>query len=148
MICNYENCPCRPDREEGCNRCENGLAVLIGIIGGIVFTTITVLLFINGFLAGLGLSGWVALVSAVVYLFALIALAAVSEEGKECICCSLGSLIFGIFGTVFSGYLSVATTITVGAVFSTVIVGLTAFFFAYMIISTLFLIRCVARCRD
>ena len=34
---------------------------------------------------------------------------------------------------------------TAGDVFSTVIVALAAFFFAYMIISTLFLIKCIAK---
>lgn len=148
MICNYENCNCRPDRDSMCSRCENGLAILVGIIGGLVFTAITVLLFINGFLESTGLSGWVALVTAIVYLLILVGAASVSEKGKKCICCSLGSVIFGIFGTIFSGYLSVATAIAVGEVFSAIIVGLTAFFFAYMVISVLFLIRCLARCND
>ncbi len=143
MICHYEGCSCCCERESSCNSCEKGLSGLVGIIGGIVLTVVTVLLFINGFLTGLGLSGWVALVSAVVYLITLIAVATVSERGRRCIECYLGSLIFGIFGTIFSGYLSVATTITAGTVFPAVIVGLTAFFFAYMVISTLFLIRCI-----
>lgn len=120
--------------------------ILVSIIGGLVFAAVTVLLFINNFLAGTGLSGWVALISALVYLGGLIAAAAASEKAKQCICCMLGSLIFGIFGTIFAGYLSIAATITVGAVFSTVIVALTAFFFAYMIIGTLFLIKCLSDC--
>lgn len=148
MICNYDECPCRNERPCKCNDCEKGIMILVSIIGGLVFAAVVVLLFINNFLAVPGFAGWTALISALVYLAGLIAAAAVSEKSRKCIRCSLGSLIFGIFGTIFSGYLSIAAAITVGEVFSTIIVALTAFFFAYMIVSTLFLIRCLTRCRE
>lgn len=147
MICNYDECSCRNERPCKCNDCEKGIMILVSIIGGLVFAAVVVLLFINNFLAVPGFAGWTALISALVYLAGLIA-AAVSEKSRKCIRCSLGSLIFGIFGTIFSGYLSIAAAITVGEVFSTIIVALTAFFFAYMIVSTLFLIRCLTRCRE
>lgn len=145
MMCSYESCSCVQEQEQSCSKCENGLSVLVGIIGGIVFTAVVVLLFINGFLTTLGFSGWVALISALVYLAGTVALSAVSEKAKVCIRCSLGSLVFGIFGTIFSGYLSIAADITAGAIFPAVIAGLTAFFFAYMVISTLFLIKCLVK---
>ena len=145
MICNYDNCSCASSEIQDCSKCQNGITILVSILGGIVFAVIVTLLFINNFLAEPGLSAWVALIAALVYLLAAGAAAAVSEKAAKCISCSLASVLIGIFGTVFAGYLSIAATITAGDVFSTVIVALAAFFFAYMIISTLFLIKCIAK---
>ena len=142
VICNYDNSA--SNNRQTCHTCERGLSVLVGIIGGIVFTAVAVLLFINGFLTSAGFAGWVALITALVFLAGLIVAAAVSEKGRECIGCYLGSLVFGIFGTIFSGYLSISADITAGTVFPAVIVGLPAFFFAYMIISRFFLLRCLS----
>lgn len=144
MMYTYDSCACVQEREQSCSRCENGLSVLVGIIGGIIFTAVVVLLFINGFLTNIVFSGWVALISALVFLAGVVIIASASQKGRVCIRCSLGSLIFGILGTIFSGYLSIAFELTAGEVFPAVIVGLTAFFFACMVISTLFLIRCLA----
>ncbi len=141
----YDSCTCRNDNVQECNRCETGLSVLVGIISGIIFTAVVVLLFTNGLITDPGFAGWAALITVLVYLFVVIAVAAGSEKGRNCLECYLGSIIFGIFGTIFSGYLSVSTVLEAGTVFPAVVVGLTAFFFAYMIAGTFFLIRCIVR---
>ncbi|MBQ8133233.1 MAG: hypothetical protein IJ192_02310 [Clostridia bacterium] len=149
MICNYDGCGCeRPERHEkrDCSPCMRGIMILVGIIGGLIFAAIAVTLFISSILAWAGFTAWVALVTALVYLLVLLVIALTSEtSGKvvRCIRCYLGGLIFGIFGTIFAGFLGIVSEFALISFFSALIVGLIAFFFAYMIISVLFLIRCV-----
>lgn len=143
MICNYENCRCESGKND-CG-CMKGIMVLVSIIGGIVFAAAVVLLFINSFLTQTGFFVWTALISALVYLFTVIAVSAAKPEGKAglCVRCNTAGLFTGIFGTVFSGALAVSAVLTAGEIFSAIILALTAFFFAFMIISALFLVKCI-----
>ena len=138
MICNYESC-CSENSRRRCNECKSGTAVLIEIIGGIVFCAAVVLLFVNGLITSAGALATAALISGLIYLGLLVGSSLVSC--KECLKCNLPGIITGIFGTVFSSIVGIAITFTEGDVLSAVIIGIIAFFFAYMIISTLFLIK-------
>ncbi len=142
MICNYESCRCESGTKN-CG-CMKGIMTLVGIIAGIVFTAAVVLLFINSFIDTANNIVWAELITALVYLFAVLAIGVISRNGNadKCIRCNSASLFTGIFGTIFSGLLAIGTTFAADDVFSAVILGLTSFFFAYMIISVLYLIKC------
>ena len=143
MVCNYEN-GC--SGQKSCSDCRSSLMVLVGIIGGIIFAAAGILLFINGLITVPGYAGWVALIAALVYLFVLIASAVSSDTAGNMPCCirkNTGSLFFGIAGTILAGILVISTELAAASVFSIILVGLLFFFFAYMIITTLALIRCV-----
>lgn len=122
-----------------------GIMILVSIIGGLVFAAAVVLLFINSFITQVNFFVWTALISALVYLFALIAVSAAKPDGSAglCVRCNSAGLFTGIFGTVFSGALAVSAALAVGDIFSIIILALTAFFFAFMIISSLFLVKCI-----
>jgi len=147
MICNYDNC-CSENKKRCCNECMSGLAVLVEIIGGLLFTAIVVLLFINGILTSAEAIATAALISGLVYLGVLTASSLLpdGESLKGCVGCNLAGIITGIFGTVFSAVIGIAVTFTAGDTISAVILGIIAFFFAYMIISTFFLVKsCIRR---
>ena len=145
MICNYETCCCENSKKNDC-ACMKGIMVLVGIIGGIIFAAISALLFVNSLISAPSLILWTALVSALVYLFTIIAASVYAQDKPKtihCIKCNIAGIFIGIFGTIFSGVIEIATTLTVGEIFPVVILTLTAFFFAYMIISALFLVKCI-----
>lgn len=142
MICNYEGCGCTRQKE---NSCMRGIMILVGIIGGLVFAALAVLLFISSLLPWAGFTAWTALITALVYLLTLLIIAFTSDERSKaarCIRSNLGGLIFGIFGTIFSGFLGIVSEFALISFFSAIILGFIAFFFAYMIISVLFLLLC------
>lgn len=144
MICNYETCRCENGRKECA--CMKGIMVLVSIIGGILFATAVALLFVNSLISAPSLILWAALAAALVYLFTVIG-ASVYADGESktghCIRCNLAGIFFGILGTIFTSIIGVATTLAVGEVFPVIILTLTAFFFAYMIISAFFLVKCI-----
>lgn len=156
MLCNYGGfqCPETGTEDAGverCSACVKGMMILVSIISGIVFAIAGVLLFVNSLLTAPLAVIWTALGTALAYLFFLL-LVPLFRSGcrrlSECICCHFGGLIFGIFGTIFSAVIGAAITLTAGDILSTVIVGLVFFFFAYLIVSTLFLIKCFLNCGD
>ena len=145
MICGYDSCRSEMSRESCC-RCMKGIMVLVGIISGLVFTAAAVLLFINSLLPSAGTGILIALITALVFMMVLLTAAFASGNSSgiaKCIRCHLGSLFFGIFGTIASGLIAVSADIAAGSVFAAVMVGLTAFFFAYMAVSTLFTVLCL-----
>ncbi len=140
MVMNYESCSCEQRR---CN-CPKGIMVLAGILAGIVFTVIGVLLFNNGLITDITPVAWTALVSGLVYLFVLIGIIASDGSDTQTRCRVrrlLPALLVGIFGTIFTSIIAVASTLTAGAVYAIIIAALLFFFFAYMIVSTLFLLK-------
>lgn len=121
------------------------MMILVGIISGLVFAAIVVLLFINGFLPNLFPVVLTVLIVGLVALFAVPTAAfALPDDAakKQCLRCQFGGLFFGIIGTVIAAALTVAADLTAGVVFATVMVGITAFFFAYLIVSILFVALC------
>ncbi len=144
MICNYEGCGCgMSERRRG--SCMNGIMILVSIIGGLLFTTAAVLLYINSLITTVGFIAWVALIVGLVLLLTLLIFSFAAEDNckaAKCTRCYLGGLLFGIFGSIFTGAIGIATDFATVAVFPAVILGLIAFFFAYMIISLLFLLKC------
>lgn len=149
MLCNCNYGCCQPTDSQPtveCTTCTKGMMILVGIISGILFAVAGVLLFINSLLTVPAAAAWTTLAAAAVYLTALLILPAASCScGKiaDCIRCHFGGIITGVFGALFSSVIGVALTLTVGDILSTVIIALIFFFFAYMIVSTLFLIKCL-----
>lgn len=144
MVTGYESCPCRTDT---CTRCGRGIMALVSILGGIVFAIAGVLLFNASLLPEIAVVLWAVPVTALVYLFTLIGISAsdnASEKAKCCVRQYLAILLIGIFGAVFSSLIALAAGLTVGAVLSIVLAALVFFFFAYMVISALFLIKCAS----
>ena len=144
MICNYDGCGCGMSEKKQ-SPCMNGIMILVSIIGGLLFTTAAVLLFVFSLITTVGFIAWVALITGLVLLLTLLIFSFTAEDNckaAKCTRCYLGGLLFGIFGSIFTGLLGIATSFAAIAVFPAVILGLVSFFFAYMIISTLFLIKC------
>lgn len=144
MICNYDSCNCNNCGNRQ-NSCMNGIMILVSIIGGLLFTTAAVLLFINSLITTVGFIAWIALIVGLVFLFALLIFSFAAENcgtSTKCTRCYLGGSLFGIFGSIFTGLIGIATSFAEVAVFPAVILGLVSFFLAYMIISTLFLLKC------
>ncbi len=133
----------------GCNRCLRGLIVLVGIISGLIFSAAYTLLYVFGFLSMAYVGIAVALGTAVVYLFVILigsiiaGLRSDTARLSECIYCNIGSLFFGILGTIIAGILALSAGIAGVTVLGAVLVALTAFFFAYMLITIFFLVRCL-----
>lgn len=151
MVTGYESCSCRTEersrREDACSRCGQGITALVSILGGIIFAIAGVLLFNASLLPEIGVIVWAVLITALVYLFVLIGISASDNAAERARCCVkkyLAVLLIGIFGAVFSSLVALAAGLTVGAVLSIILVALVFFFFAYMVISALFLIRCSA----
>jgi|GEM_PF-6525347 len=152
MLCGYENA-CMQGRanENGCQtgyaKCMKGMMVLVGIIAGLVLAAAVVLLFINSLLPAVFPMVMAVLITGLTVLVGTPATAfALSDNSakKQCLKCHIGGLFFGIIGTVISSALAIATDLAAGSVAATVLLGLTAFFFAYLIVSLLFITICAA----
>ena len=150
MICSYER-PC-PERKcpDSCTECMRGIGILVGIISGLLFAAAVVLLFMNSLLTEIFSGVLSVLITGIVVLFIVLTAALASgceSRAKSCLKCYTGSLFFGIIGTILSAFLAVSTELAADSVFAIVAVGLTAFFFAYLIIAILFFVLCLTKCR-
>ena len=128
MLCGYESsCVQNSGSERRCSSrfscCMNGLMILIGIIAGLVFAAIVVLLFINSFLPnpfpvvlGVFIAGLASLFGVPAAAFAL----KENSPKKQCLRCHFGGLFFGIIGTILASSLTLAAELAVGSVFATV----------------------------
>lgn len=131
-----------------CSECSRGMMILTGIISGLVFAAVVVLLFINSLLTAVFPAILASLIAGLVTLGVVLSAAVFPCEdtaGKKCIRCHLGGLFFGILGTIASAFLAISTDLAVGSVIAAVTVGLTAFFFAFMLVSLLFLVKCAVK---
>ncbi len=117
--------------------------VLVSIIGGIVFAAAAGLLFANNLLPEVSLGVLIALISGLV-LLGLLPVYRFVRSAEQSLCCYFAGIMFGVLGTIFSAFLSVMMTLDPASAMSIAAVVLTAFFFAYMVISVLFLLRPVA----
>ena len=150
MLCGYETTGMSNDYpEKRCatcqTNCRNGMMILVGIIAGLVFAAVMVLLFIYGFLPNLFPVILAVLVTGLTALFAVPTAAFALRDTsvkKQCLRCHFGGLFFGIIGTVLAAVLTLAADLTVGVIFATVMLGITAFFFAYLLVSILFVTLC------
>lgn len=150
MLCGYDNCQ-NEVRRERCNSCMRGIMILVGIIGGIIFAAAAVLLFINSLLTSAFTGVLIALITAIVFMFIILIGAFASSCGskvRDCIRCNVAGLFIGILGTIAAGIIAVSTDLAAVSVLSAVLLGLTAFFFAYMLITVLFTVICVTDCRS
>lgn len=119
------------------------ISIVIGIIAGIVFT--------NGLLVTATTFAIVALVGAAVIslIFTLLILGA-KAFGKcngfeRCICKIGGCLLASIVGTLIVGIILLIIEISTGSIASILSVGFSAFFFVWMVLSTVSLIGCLIR---
>ena len=119
------------------------ISIVIGIIAGIVFT--------NGLIATVTTFAIVALVGAAVIslIFTLLILGA-KAFGKcngfeRCICKIGGCLLASIVGTLIVGIILLIIEISIGSIASILSVGFSAFFFVWMVLSTVSLIGCLIR---
>lgn len=144
----YDNCmSCQP-KSSNCNNCMRGLAILVGIVAGIIFSAAFTALYIFELLplAYVGIA--VALGVALIYLFVVLVSGFSGAKCKpsklsDCICCNIGSLFFGIFGTITFGIFGVSSAVFSLSIASIIFVALTAFFFAYMLVTIFFLVKCL-----
>ncbi len=147
MNCGYENTLREADSR--CDSsCMSGIMVLVGSIGGILFAAAGVLLFVFSLITDPFAAVLTFLIAALV-LGAIILIAAFSADRcsrtKCCVRSNLGGLFFGILGTILSASLAISATLTEVSVIAGILLGLSFFFFAYMIISVVFLVNCLVR---
>ncbi len=121
MLCGYETtCMQSECSEKRCTTCQascrNGMMILVGIIAGLVFAAIVVLLFINGFLPNPFPVVLSILIAGLTALFGVPTAAFILEDGsakKQCLRCHFGGLFFGIIGTVLAAALTTAAELKV-----------------------------------
>ncbi len=153
MLCGYN---CQPENNnageqrccDGFSRCMNGIMILVGIIAGLVFAAAVVLLFINSLVTAFFPAVLTALITGIVLLISVLVLSLAdggSTAAMRCLRCKLGGLLFGIVGTILTSFIAVSADLTVVSVTSGVLLGLVAFFFAYMIVSLLFTAFCATK---
>ena len=146
MLCSYDCCQSENTETRSCDRCMSGIMVLVSIIAGIVFAAIFVLLFVNSLLTAPFTGILVSLITAIVFMFIVLIASYASKNDarlKNCIRCNAAVVFIGILGTIAAGILAVSVELVVGSILSAVLIGLTAFFFAYMLISILFSVICM-----
>ena len=120
------------------------ISIVIGIIAGIVFT--------NELLATVTTFAIIALVgTAVISLIFTLLILGTKVLGKcngfeKCICKTGGCLLASIIGTLIAGIaILLIIEISAGSIVSILSVGFAAFFFVWMILSTVSLIGCLIR---
>ena len=119
------------------------ISIVIGIIAGIVFT--------NGLLVTVTTFAIVALVgTAVISLIFTLLILGAKAFGKcngfeRCICKIGGCLLASIVGTLIVGIILLIIEISTGSIASILSVGFSAFFFVWMVLSTVSLIGCLIR---
>lgn len=119
------------------------ISIVIGIIAGIVFT--------NGLLVTVTTFAIVALVgTAVISLIFTLLILGAKAFGKcngfeRCICKIGGCLLASIVGTLIVGIILLIIEISTGSIASILSVGFSAFFFVWMVLSTVSLICCLIR---
>lgn len=119
------------------------ISIVIGIIAGIVFT--------NGLLVTVTTFAIVALVgTAVISLIFTLLILGAKAFGKcngfeRCICKIGGCLLASIVGTLIVGIILLIIEISTGSITSILSVGFSAFFFVWMVLSTVSLIGCLIR---
>ena len=119
------------------------ISIVIGIIAGIVFT--------NGLLVTVTTFAIVALVgTAVISLIFTLLILGAKAFGKcngfeRCICKIGGCLLASIVGTLIVGIILLIIEISTGSIASILSVGFSAFFFVWMVLSTVSLIGCLLR---
>lgn len=135
----FFNCNCRV----GCT--VSGL--IVSLIAGIV----TLVLNITGTITVLPLFLWIGFGVAIGLLIVTFGVAAFTDEGrreKGCICKALSTLQFGALGTILTALVLLAVDFggitTIGAI----IYGAFFFFFIFLLISVICLVRCYASCND
>lgn len=150
----YDNCTdCTSCTQRGgCDNCMRGITILVGTVAGIVFGAAFTLLYAFSLLPFAFVGIAVALGIAILYLVLILAGGIISgiksrnAEFKECVCCNIGSIFFGIFGTLVFGILALSAGVAAVSVIGIVLVALATFCFAYMLTTILFLVICLV-CR-
>ncbi len=151
MLCSYESCQKDSRCPDSFTRCMRGMMILVGIIGGILFATIAILLFINNLLPNVTGAALAILITGLAVLITVAAAALMlpcGSRAKSCLKCNTGGLFVGIIGTVLAGLIAVSADLTAVSTLAIVMVGLSAFFIAYLVVSILFLVICSTNCQE
>ena len=153
MICGYNgNCVTERSCErcpDGFSKCMNGMMILVGVLAGLVFAAAAVLLFLNGLLPSLFPAALTMLIAGLAVMLTVLAAALFlpdESKGKSCIRCHVGGLFFGILGTIVSSLFLVAADLAAGSIAAAVLLGLSVFFFADLLVAVLFVVLCASDC--
>lgn len=149
MLCGYESCQTDSRCADSYSRCMKGIMILVGIIGGLIFAAAVILLFINSLIPSVFGAVLASLITGLVLLALTLGASLFlpcGSEAKACLSCNTGGLFFGIIGTVLSAFIAISTDLASTSAAAIITVGLTAFFFAYTVISVLFTVLCSTRC--
>lgn len=110
------------------------ISVIIGILVGIAFGT--------GIITGIIAALWTVLGIAILAILTLLGIAIFGRrDAEECLCRNGNCLLFGAIGTVIFSIVTLA--LTVSAIATAVLVGITAFFAILTILAFAKLIACL-----
>lgn len=127
-------------------RCSNCTS---GIIVSLIFGIITAVLFSLGITELIMNSIWVSLGFAAISLIYIMTLAVISNIAdkfsslRHCLFKNIKCLTISIFGCIISSVVLVSLTLNIASIITTIIVGLSAFFFMLLIFSMISLIKCL-----
>lgn len=136
-------------KNNGCCPCGCGIkATILGIIFGVVIAIFFALGFIPLILIGI----WLALAigaAVLVYLGLILFFRGPSGDtfGRfcaDCFCQYANCLLVGSAGTVLAALVAVSINLVI-PIFSTVLIGIAAFFFVFMITSLISYIKCLIK---
>ena len=123
-----------------------GIAIVASLILGIIaaFLQITAVLTIPPILfAGV-------VIIALVYLAVALIAISLTHTSTTCrtLCSVLSVLLFGILGSVLFAVILLIIDVAATSVIGSILVGLLAFSFSLLLMTTACLIKCIARCDD
>ena len=123
-----------------------GIAIVASLILGIIaaFLQITAVLTIPPILfAGV-------VIIALVYLAVALIAISLTHASTTCrtLCSVLSVLLFGILGSVLFAVILLIIDVAATSVIGSILVGLLAFSFSLLLMTTACLIKCIARCDD
>lgn len=124
------------------NMCKNNTCLISVAISIIIAIALSIAFFVGV------LPGILALVIAALILAGLAALSIILVKGYRdnwCLCDNGTCLIIGTAGTLFFGTITLAITLTVGAVLSAILIALVGFFAGLTLTNLIALLLCVSK---
>lgn len=123
---------------------------VLAVIAGIIFAVAAGILFSGGGFVGITIALWIAFGLAVLTLLILVYCIVEASDLrcsalKEYLCVLGTPLLIGILGTLVTSLIALSITLTPAAISSVVLVALTAFFLAFMLIVLFCYLGFVAR---
>lgn len=133
------------------DNCVCGGCATTGTIVGIIFGAVIGVLFAFGFIPLIVTAIWIAFglaVAVLLYVMGVVLLNCCDSSCNGLSCClnkNIGCLLAGSIGTIISALAALAITLDITVISIITLIAIGAFFFAFMIVSLIYFIKCVVR---